>query len=139
MPSTDTPDTTQWRDLVGLLTDAGLPLRRQPPPPRHSMESHRADWLAAGRLPDGGRVWIRVLHYASTIRSRWQITAYRTHPTQPRPFGPSESDQHRLLLHDPTPAEALATAVILGLASGSTSSTAHPRRPLEPRTSAEAG
>jgi hypothetical protein len=80
------------------------------------MASHRAEWFTAGRLEDGDRVWIRVLHYADTLPCRWQVTAYRARSVYLGPLvGERDLEQHRVLLHDPTPLEAFAAAAVLGI------------------------
>jgi len=106
----------RWREVTAMLADFGLALRRQPPPRPGAAASHKAEWHAAGRLPCGDRVWIRVLHYADTIAWRWQVTAYRARSVYlGRLTGDREQEQARVLLHDPTPLQALAAAAVLGL------------------------
>lgn len=102
-----------WADVREAARKAGLHLKRQPRPGPGSMRSHRAEWSGAVTGPSGDHVWVQVLHYADTIPHDWQITAYRL-----RPVGEVMREDHRILLHDPTPAEVLTAARLLGLDGG---------------------
>lgn len=98
----DPPTAPSWRAVVDRLAAAGLRLERRPK--TSVMETHRADWSTAATLPNGDYVWVRVLNYRGTLRSTWQMYGYRTRPG---------CDDNRVMLHDPTPREAMAALTIL--------------------------
>jgi hypothetical protein len=112
-----------WADVIGVLNRAGLRLERQPVPFQPN-GGHTADWWAAKQFSDGTHVWIRVLLYRTLIADKWQVTAYRTKRDRPA------RHENRVLLHDPTVAEALGALAVLGLldAAGAPATQAHPLR-----------
>lgn len=105
----DAPARPTWKAVVDQIAASGLKLERQPQPGPGAMESHRAEWWAAATLSNGDYVWVRVLNYRGTLRWAWQMYGYRHR---------NGVQDHRVMLHDPTPREAMAALTVLGLDGG---------------------
>lgn len=106
-----------WRDVIAQLNEAGLVLARQKWSGQRSGESHQAEWLAAGVLPGGGSIGVRVRLFTrrERWRDRWRIDAHTLAPAGMGPHGPVEAERAKIELRDPTVAEALAACTVLGI------------------------
>lgn len=116
-PALDLAPTT-WADVFAALDKAGVRFTRTPDAWRSSMESYSAAWWGSKYNEDGSYVHIHVYLYRRVMACRWQIDARRMDTTGEKgPRGlPVHREGHRVLLHDPTPAQAIAALGVLGAA-----------------------
>ncbi len=119
-PTLDLEPVT-WSDAFAVLGKAGVRFTRNPDSWRSSMESYSAAWWGSKYFGDGSYVHIHVQLYRRGMGFRWQIDAHRMDATGGTGFygGALCRERHRVLLHDPTPGQAIAALRVLGVSDTS--------------------
>jgi len=102
---------TTWASITH-----GATWTRWPDSWRSSMQDYSAGWTGIINLPDRSYIHIQVILWRRVLAIKWQVDAWRMD------FVREDDNGHRnvrrgtrVLLEDPTPAEALAAAAKLGL------------------------
>lgn len=114
------PEDTEptWSEALTVIAASGLEWTRWPDSWRSSMEDYSAGWTGYVAVPSECYVHVRVWLWRRLLDITWQVDARRMRYVAPGRFCDVYEEEARVLLEDPTPAEALAATAQLGLDGG---------------------